>query len=281
MKHFIKSALLIAMFGMVLSLVFVRCGKKEEKVIDEEITKDSASTDAKLKLEQVFQNIPSPIEMSKELAKSGFTYNKNVMNSSSKSSSYSSNYKAAVNLGVFGADLGYSTSYAQTQDALGYLNTSKQLADKVGVGAAFDETMLKRFDGNIANKDTLESIINNAYDKASRNLRSNQRVSTAAVVASGGWIEALYITTQMLKGVPRTDKNEPVFNRAWGQLYAYTYVSEILTLYQKNADCAQLLKELAPVAELADAYGKKSTLTAEDITVISEKVAAVRNGLVN
>ncbi len=281
MKTTFKSALIIGIMALLGSLTLVRCGKKVEKVIDEEITTDSASMDAKLKLEQVFLNIPSPIELSKELVKSGFTCNKGLMNSASRSSSYSSNYKAEVNLGVYGADLGYCTSFAQTQEALAYLNTIKPLADKVGVGAAFDEGMLKRFDGNISNKDTLESIINSAYDKANRNLRSNQRVSSAAVIASGGWIEALYLTTQTLKGVAKSDKNEAVFARVWGQIYAYQYVSELLNMYQKNPDCAQLLKELTPVAEIADVYSKKSALSADDVTAIAEKVAAVRNGLVN
>ena len=274
--------LLPAFSGIMLaSMLSNGCAEKAKTVVDEEITTDTASADAKLRLDEIFVNIPSPTVLAKELSKAGVNYNRGILNSPSRSGSYSTNYKAAVNLGVFGADLGYTSAYGQTQDALGYLNSIKQLADKVGVGAAFDEAVIKRFESNANNKDSIEVLINSAYDKANRNLRSNARVSTAAVVSAGGWIESLYVSASVLTGSTKNDKNEQAYTRVWNQIYAYRYVYELLNYYQKNPDCSQMLKDLQPVGEIIDAYTKKPALTAEDIKAINDKINPIRTQLVN
>lgn len=264
----------------VLSLLLGSCGEPPPPPKDEEITTDTASTAAKVALDQIFVNIPPPMELTKELAKAGFNYNRGILNSSSKGSGYSSNLKGASNLGGFVADLSYTTAYGQTQDALGYLNAIKQLADKVNVGAAFDATMIKRFEGNIANQDTLEAIINDAFDKANRNLRSNQRISTAGIVSAGGWIESLYISCKALEGAVKDEKTEAAFQRVWSQMYAYQYVVELLTLYEKNPDCAQMLKDILVFKEVFDIYSRQVTVGPEEVKAIGEKIAQIRNSMV-
>lgn len=275
----IQSLLVLSIFGV--TVLVSSCGEAPPPPKDEEVTTDTAGTDARLALDQIFVNIPAPTELTKELSKAGFNYNRNPLNPSTKGSSYSTNYKAAANLGVYGADLSYTISYNQTQDALGYLNAIKQLADKVGVGAAFDEETIKRFQGNVNNKDTMEAIISAAYDKASRNLRSNKRISTAAIVSAGGWLEGLYTRTSVLNGVEKNQKNEATFTRVWNQLYAYKYVEELLAQYPDNPDCAQMLKEIGPMKEMVEVMSKQVTVSPEDVKAIIEKITPIRNAMIN
>lgn len=263
------------------TFMFYSCAHKEEKKLDEEITTDTASTAAKVQLDEILINIPSPTDITKELSKGGFNYNKGVLNSSSKGGNYSTNLKAAANLGVYGADLGYAIAYDQTQDAVAYLGTIKQLADKVGVGAAFDETLAKKFESNAGKKDSLETFINDAYNKASRNLRSNQRMSTSAVVVSGAWIEGLYIATQLAATVAPNDKNGAVYTRIWNHIYSLRYVMQLLNQYSKNADCAEIIKNFAEMEALAKEYERTPNLTQQDVVRISEKIAPMRNQMVN
>ena len=279
-KRNLQGLLFLIVFSFTATL-WISCGEAPPPPKDEEITTDTASVQAKVALDQIFVNIPPPMELSKELSKGGLNYNKSLLNPSTRSSSYTTNLKAAANLGAYGADLSYTIAYGQTQDALGYLNAIRQLADKVGVGAAFDENMIKRFEGNVSNKDTMEAIISDAYDKASRNLRSNERVSTAAVVAAGGWVEGLHITVQALNGVPKEQKNEQAFQRVWNQVYAYKYIEELLNLYKNNPDCAQMLKDLEPMKELVDIYTKQVTVKEDEIKALSEKLTPIRNSMIN
>src|SRR6478609_2112119 len=89
-------------------------------------------------------SVPSPVQTAMLVQKSGVTYDKSVLSSSNKVNTYSTDFARALNLGIYGADLGYVSLYNQTQDALGYLAALKQLSDKLGVSAAFDGPTMDR-----------------------------------------------------------------------------------------------------------------------------------------
>ena len=76
---------------------------------------------------------------------------------------------------MFGADLGYVSLYNQTQDALGYLGSIKQLSDKLGISAAFDGPTMERIKNNITNKDSMMVLVGIAYRASDAYLKNNER----------------------------------------------------------------------------------------------------------
>ena len=104
------------------SMMLVSCGDKKEHVqLDFQDTKDSISSEVRADLNIIREGIPSPVVIAKTISKSGYTFNKAILNSSSKGSSYSGKYAAAANLGIYGADFGYVAGFGQSQDVLDYL----------------------------------------------------------------------------------------------------------------------------------------------------------------
>src|SRR5690349_6947668 len=77
----------------------------------------------------ILQQIPSPLEISVLLKESGKKYNVTYLNSPDNISKYNNNYKKALNLGIYGTDLGYTNIYEQNQDGVKYMATIKGLAD--------------------------------------------------------------------------------------------------------------------------------------------------------
>ncbi|MBA3706179.1 MAG: hypothetical protein H0W84_09860, partial [Bacteroidetes bacterium] len=61
-------------------------------------------------------SIPSPIQTAFLIKNSGAAYSKDILNAANKSAQYATNFSKALNLGIYGADLGYVTIYDQTQD---------------------------------------------------------------------------------------------------------------------------------------------------------------------
>src|SRR5574339_30509 len=59
----------------------------------------------------ILQTIPSPLEISSILKESGSKYESSILNSDNNLSKYNNNFKKALNLGVFGTDLGYTNIY--------------------------------------------------------------------------------------------------------------------------------------------------------------------------
>ena len=75
-------------------------------------------------------SIPSPIQTAILIEKSGADYNKGYLNDSKLVTTYATNYQKALNLGVYGADVGYVTIYDQSQDALKYMSVINKLSDE-------------------------------------------------------------------------------------------------------------------------------------------------------
>ncbi|HEY5824809.1 MAG TPA: hypothetical protein VIT44_10610, partial [Cyclobacteriaceae bacterium] len=127
-----------------------------------------------------------------------------LINDRKKVDSYAArNDKAALNLGVYAADIGYLTSYDKTQEAIDYLNATKILADNLGVIGSFDVDILKKFEANIANKDSLASLLNETVQKTDRYLKDDNRNKLASLMVTGSFVEGLYVSTGLIKSYPK------------------------------------------------------------------------------
>ena len=264
-----------------ITLLLMSCGgKPTEIVVDEEITTDTLSKTTRNSLAAISVNIPSPLKVIGEISGAGITFNKSIINATSKSSSYSTKYQKALNLGVYGSDLAYVTGFKQMQDALGYIGTVKKLAEDLGVSSAYDEAAIKRVVENLSKVDSASQtaeLIEGVYDKAERNMRSQQRVEVAGLVITGGWLEGLHIATQAVGTTPRGEKNETLYSRIWDQAYSFRYISELLSENQKNPDFVKLVEELKGVQVICKTIENKPNMNNADVQLLKEKIIAARN----
>lgn len=264
-----------------VTLLLMSCnGKPAETVLDEEITTDTLSKATRNSLAAISVNIPSPMKVIGEIAGAGITFNKGLINPTSKASSYSTKYQKALNLGVYGSDLAYVTGFKQMQDALGYIGTVKKLAEDLGVSSAYDEAAIKRVVENLSKVDSAAQtaeLIEEVYDKAERNMRSQQRVEVAGLVIAGGWLEGLFVATQAVGTTPRDEKTENLYSRIWDQAYSFRYISELLNENQKNPDFAKLIEELKEVQAICKTLENKPNLNNADVQLLKEKIIAARN----
>lgn len=175
-------------------------------------SKDSSKSDEfkqaeeslKNQIQDVIYNLPSPHEIPYLLQATGAEFNQSLINDRKKADSYSSRTdKAALNLGVYATDIAYLSSYDKTQEAIDYLNAVKGLADGLGVIGSFDMELLKRFESNISNKDSLAALIDGSVQKTSTYLKDDSRNKLAAMMLTGSFVEGLYISTGLIKTYPK------------------------------------------------------------------------------
>jgi flagellar basal body rod protein FlgC len=150
-------------------------------------------------------SIPSPVQTAFLIQKSGIGYDKSILNAGNKNDQYTTLYSRALNLGVYGADLGYVSMYNQTQDALGYLAAVKQLAGALGILGAFDQQTMKQISDNIANKDSILVLVGSAYRASDAYLKTNHRTEISTLSLAGGWIESMYFSTATYKMKPNNE----------------------------------------------------------------------------
>ncbi len=152
-------------------------------------------------------SIPSPIQLSSIIANNGAAFDAEMLNKPNKFDVYVTTESQALNLGIYGADLGYTTLYDHQQSALKYMKASKKLADMLGISEAFDEASISQIERNLDNKDSLLYLVSDSYRRADEFLQVRNRKHVGALIIVGGWIESLYFASNIGKTV-ETDTKE-------------------------------------------------------------------------
>ena len=246
---------------------------------------------------QVF-SIPSPVQTALLIKEVGTTYNKEILNDPKKATNYTTSAKKALNLGVYGADLGYVTIYDQTQDAISYLTSIKSMADELGVTSAFDLTLMERFEKNMGNQDTLLALVSDAYRAADDFLKNNERNDVAALILAGGWVESLYFA---LDAANQT-KDKEIIRRVGEQKNTLSNLIKILQPYYSKPEVTELVDQLNDLKTIydqveityeyqepvTDAENHITTITSksdvkisdEQLQAITEKIKTIRENLI-
>ena len=169
---------------------FVSCAEetKRNNTTDEEKSeKKEEKKDANLlKIGGKVFSIPSPIQTAFLLKSSGAAYSSEMLSPTSNASNLSTTTKKALNLGVYGADMGYATIYDQTLDAISYMAITKRLSSELGMTNFFDQNMLKRFESNLGNQDSLLALVSDAFKSADSYLKTNEQNDLSVLILAGG-----------------------------------------------------------------------------------------------
>lgn len=207
-------------------------------------------------ISDILQQIPSPLEISMILKETGVEYDQDMLNDPDNTKNYNTNYQKAVNLGIYGADLGYTNIYEQNQDAIFYLNSVKDLADELSIGQFFDFGTIKRLATNSNNIDSLLYLTTKNFNNINAYLQDQKRSNLSVLILTGGWLEALHITTQVAKQHP---DNPILVEKIGEQKVIMDNIMLLLGFYADSNSSMADFKEL--FMPLAEAYDKVEIVT--------------------
>jgi hypothetical protein len=289
-KHFV----LLSAFAILVT----SCGTEENSEQDDLLTAEDTIKSAVLNIAGELFSVPSPIQSAMLIQKSGIAYDKTVLSNPNRVNTFLTDYVRALNLGVYGADLGYVSLYSQTQDALGYLASIKELSDKLGISAAFDVPTMERIRNNITNKDSMMTLVSIAYRGSDAYLKDSRRTDISSLILAGGWIESMHFSIMAYKSKP----SNQLRYRIAEQKQALTSILKILKA-NDSAEISGMNEKLSDLAKIYEGiqfkynfvepthdttqkvtYINSTTeviVTDEQLAQISSKVKEIRNEIVN
>jgi hypothetical protein len=298
MKNFCR--LLTLPLMAVLASLLVGCGgaqpHQDPLVTDQQ---DTTIQNTRLKkTRNIFFNIPSPMETAALLKRAGAQYNGKILNDVKNVDRYTSASRQALNLGIYGADLSYSSVFNQTQESMFYTAASRKLADLLGVTSAFDDATLERMERNMNNRDSLLNIISETYWNVDGYLKDNGRDNISALMIAGGWVEGLYIATQ----VARVNDSPELRQRIAEQKLSLEDLVALLDTYDQAEEALSSVR--ADLHSLAGLFhdvqtgggesvteengvvvvgggGTAAQLTTQQLASIAERTAEIRNNYIN
>lgn len=144
-----------------------------------------------LKVDNKLVVIPSAIQMTNLIQKSGVAFDKANLTNTADASKYTTVFQQAINLGIYGADAGYASAFNQSQPAMEYMGAAGKLAEQLDLSAAFGSDLMSALKGG-GNKEALMNLVATAYKSCDELLDKGERTDAAAMIACGAWIESMH-----------------------------------------------------------------------------------------
>ncbi len=185
-------------FAAAIGLVAIGCSNNQgnSKVKQNIDINVDVSADIN-RAQQVFYALPSPIETAHLIQSAGVSYNMDLSNPVDNAEKYSTTMKKALNFGVYGADLSYASLFNQTQTTIQFMATEKKIAEELGIYDFVDADVAEHIESIINDRDSVMEILADGFTNASDCLKDAGRAEVAALIVAGGWIEGLYLATQL------------------------------------------------------------------------------------
>jgi hypothetical protein len=227
------------------------------------------------KIEENVYPLPTSAEVIKQLTEMDLGYILGSTNPPGNASNYVESYSRSVNLGVYGADLSYSTLYNMQQDVIDYLSAIRSLALEQNLSKIYDETLYDRIRNNFDNRDTLVNLLTDAFDRTYAYMVDAGQANLAMLMVGGAWVEGMYLTLSVSESGGHLSGFETVLLE---QKESFELFEELANPHTDDPLVSRILAELQPVREFYAGVG--TSLTLEQIEAMKKAVTAVRSELI-
>ncbi|MEA2042479.1 MAG: hypothetical protein U9N85_07995 [Bacteroidota bacterium] len=252
------------MFKKALYLIFaaffvVSCGDGDDEVIQgpENAGETNEAQLDPAAINRIIESLPPPIETAATIEDMDVPYSKNYLVPSEKADGFDTNFKKAVGLGFYSADLGYLNVYNRTNSIVEYLTVIKRISDDLDVDQFFDFQTLKRLATNSEDLTELMFLSVNSYHKMDDHLRSTKRSDLSALMVTGVWLEGMYLSAK----VSKLKKNDKIKDRVGEQKEILGDMLYVLNFFEKKPYFPDLIKDFETLKE---AY--------QDVVITTEQV---------
>ncbi len=271
----------ILTFIFILSTLF-SCqsdGKKQSKSEEEKIVESATEVDQKMmedfnKSKLIFYSLPSPLETAMLIKRSGARYDEEILNPISNVTNYNTNLKMALNLGIYSADLSYTSLFDQTQSSIQYMACAKKMAEGLSILDAIDENTIKKLEDNMNNRDAVMEIISETFMNSNSYLKENERPAISVMVLVGGWVEGLYLATSLTNGV--LENNKRLLDRIIYQKLSLITVMNLLESHTDNEDIAYLQGKMGELKSIFEQVKIVNTSKVEAETDVENKITTIK-----
>ncbi|SDJ96472.1 hypothetical protein SAMN05421823_101537 [Catalinimonas alkaloidigena] len=200
-------------------------------------------------LRDLLQSIPSPLETSMLIKESGAQYEKGYLNSVDNKSNYNTNARKALNLGIYGADLGYTNLYSRSQDGIYYMNAVRDMAEGLQIGQFFDFELIRRLATNTTNLDSLLLITTQNFQQINTHLQDQNRTNLSVLILAGGWLEAQHLMNQVVQDHP---DQEALKERIGEQKIVLERIMLVLDSYSQDPSIGPLAADMKQLKGIFD-----------------------------
>jgi hypothetical protein len=265
-------------FYIAIAVILCACGSS---TTDDDILAGDDSTavvqrEKNNQIQKIFSSVPAQSETMETLEAAGAKYNSSYLNPIENVSKYTSLKSRALNLGVYGMDMGVTNIFEQTQESVLYLRCTNKMSTNIGISGAFDENMSSRLDANADNKDSLLAIITDSYKKADDYLQENGQAGVSSLMVVGAWVEGMYVAIQ----IANVTNNETIINKIGKEGATLNDLINLLESYKADTEgTEEIITSLNEVKKIYEGIAPEK-ITPEQFKQVSEKITEIRTKII-
>jgi len=280
MKAIKKSFSGIALLALFLTIVIAGCNNASTDQQANQAAADTLKKEITLSPESqsLLYQFPTPFEVTLmlEKAKAGFIFD--ITNAPDNLGKYVTEKSKAINLGVYSADMSYSATYNRVDETNKFLACTSKLADELGIAGVYDQTMLERIKKFNNNKDSLVGMINKLFSNTNDFLSKNNRNQIAVLIATGGFVEGLYLAASLSEVAK---DNKLIVAVILKQKENLDKLLTILEAYKMDENMAPIFEQVNKLKAVFTDYGMEAgkKLPAQKSAEVSDLTESVRIAL--
>lgn len=272
-----KTNIISTIGALLIALIFVSCGGSSAP---KENANDSANelkrNEVEKQVKEFVYPLPTSFEVVEMLNRIGASYILTLSNEPTNVDKYFTEKSKALNLGVFGADLSYASTYNQKQQTIDFMNASRRLIEELDIAEAVDVDLAEKIEANENNKEALVELITNSFNDTYQYLNENGRAGISVLVVAGSYIEGVYIATHISDD---TFNNPEMVNIILKQKESLNKLVEVL---KEHAEDPNVKEVVADLNKLHAIYGSiaENAITEAQLAAIKSEIGAMRAKIV-
>ncbi len=289
----------VLVFVCSLLPVFTSCNKTEKttriKTPVFSTYKPSLPADSSASRE-IYYGLMTPVEVCNIFDRLGLSFNDTILSPYENCNLYMSSYKAAMNLGVYGVDMGYVKMFGFSRQTMGYFHTIKTLSERLNMPDSYITNAINSLEANMNNADSLTSLMTDTYQNIEEHLQTEGNEGTLGLMMMGGWIEAMYLAINLAYDPANPDPQ--VVEKIAEQKYSLLSLLSFMKNYYDDPMVVFYTKKLKYLNRWFDSFeiyyhkgdvkidttrqvittsGSEMTITVETLNQIRDYISVLRN----
>ena len=245
--------------------------KNGKKVLLKPVAKEVIESE----LKEFVYPLPTSFEVTEMINDLEIGYDIGVSNPTENADKYFTEAKKAINLGAYGADLAYASTYQMKQEVILFLETSRNLADDLGIASIYNEELISEVENSIDNKEKLVNLITDSFYDIYSHLNQNGKANLALLGVAGSWVESLFITTQVSANVYHNIGLVKIIHK---QKASLEMLMDILNDNEGDEKIDKMIIELTPLFNIYETVDEN--LSEKQVNAIVTEVEKLRTQLV-
>jgi len=236
---------------VIVAFISTGCGGEVKDI--EEIPQDEVNvteTTSLLKIDNKVFHFQNPVQTALIMKNLANPFSTDALNPTGNVQNYSTAFQQAVNIGIYGADLGYITANGKNQEAINHLAAIKKLAEDLDIVSSFDFNQMEKFGNNIGDQQQMLAITTSAYQSCEAFLKEEDRHDLLGLMLAGALVEGLHFAVSFAK----EENNQEVIDRMADQVTSLNNIILVLNPHYHPDTAPELSNLVDQLLELQKAF---------------------------